>query len=275
MNTTITKKDYLSYSQIALWDGGRGKKEYITQYFVGIKQQASPQMMKGSNVHDDLPNLLELDENATNEFEYKIEENIGGVNCLGYIDRVDITNGIVYEYKTGKPWTYDAVQTHKQLHMYYLLYKAKFGAYPKKIVLAHINIDEGVITETEYIPDTKKLETFIQEIKDTREGIDNAWNDFINTKDEALYISERLCELMQKMQELEDEKEALKKALIELRPEGYVDDNLNLYTIAKTTLKYPKEYDEEVALIKDKYDNLAVKKDSISYGIKYKIKQNV
>lgn len=273
--TTTIKKDYLSYSQIALWNGGLGKKEYITQYFMDIKPPTSPQMMMGSNIHDDLPDLLELDEDDINEFELKIEAKIEGVQCLGYIDRVDITNGIVYEYKTGKPWTYDAVQNHKQLHMYYLLYKAKFGVYPNKVILGHIDMDEGAITETEYIPDAKNLETFIQEIKDTRAGIDKAYNDFINTKDEARYLSDRLCELMQKMQELEDEQEALKKALIELRPEGYVDDNLNLYTITKTTLKYPKEYDKEVALIKDKYNNLAVKKDSISYGIKYKIKQNV
>ena len=270
--TATTKKDYLSYSQIALWNGGLGKKEYITQYFMGIKPPTSPQMMKGSNIHDDLPDLLELDEDDINEFEFKIEEVISGVNCLGYIDRIDITNGILYEYKTGKEWTYDAVQKHKQLHMYYLLYKAKFGAYPKRVVLGHINMYQGIITETEYIPDKDTLEAFKQEIKDTREGIDEAWDEFISTQDEALYLSERLCELMQKMQELEDEQEALKKALIELRPEGYVDNNINLYTINKTSIKYPKEYDDEVALIKDKYDNLAVKKDSISYGIKYKIK---
>ncbi len=273
--TATTKKDYLSYSQIALWNGGLGKKEYITQYFMGIKPPTSPQMMKGSNIHDDLPDLLELDEDDINEFEYKIEENISGVNCLGYIDSIDFTNGILYEYKTGKPWTYDAVQNHKQLHMYYLLYKARFGVYPNKVVLGHIDINEGVITETEYVPDVNRLETFIQEIKDTREGIDNAWNDFINTKDEALYISERLCELMHKMQELKDQEDVLRNKLIDIKPEGYTDSNINLYTVKKVATQYPMQYYDEVALIKDKYDSLSVKKDSISYGIKYKIKQNV
>lgn len=271
MNTTI-KKDYLSYSQLALWNGGLGKKEYITQYFMGIKPPTSPQMMKGSNIHDDLPNLLDINEDDINEFEFKIEAEIGGVKCLGYIDRVDITNGIVYEYKTGKSWTYDDVQNHKQLHMYYLLYKERFGVYPNKVILGYIDMDEGVITETEYIPDAKKLETFIQEIKDTREGIDNAWVEFINTKDEARYLSDRLCELLLKIQELQDEQEMLKHALIEMRPEGYVDSKINLYTIQKSTVKYPQEYDEEVALIKDKYEPLSVKKDSILYAIKYKIK---
>jgi len=275
MTENIIKKEYLSYSQIALWDGGRGKKEYIAQYFMGIKPPTSPQMMKGSNIHDDLPNLLELNETDINEFEYKIEAKIAGVQCLGYIDRVDITNGILYEYKTGKEWTYEAVQKHKQLHMYYLLYKERFGVYPNKVILGHIDINEGVINEIDYIPDEDKLNAFVDEIKSTRAGIDEAYNDFIDTEDEALYLSECLCELVQKMQELTDEQDALKQALIELRPEGYIDSNLNLYKINKTTFKYPKEYDEEVALIKDKYDVLAVKKDSISYGIKYKIKQNV
>ena len=159
--------------------------------------------------------------------------------------------------------------------MYYLLYKERFGVYPNKVILGHIDINEGVINEIDYIPDEDKLNAFVDEIKSTRAGIDEAYNDFIDTKDEALYLSECLCELAQKMQELTDEQDVLKQELIELMPEGYIDSNLNLYKINKTTFKYPKEYDEEVALIKDKYDVLAVKKDSISYGIKYKIKQNV
>lgn len=266
---STTKKEYLSYSQIALWNGGLGKKEYITQYFMGIKPPTSPQMMKGSNIHDDLPDLLDLDEGTINEFEFKIEANIGGVKCLGYIDRVDFTNGIVYEYKTGKPWAYDAVQNHKQLHMYYLLYKERFGVYPNKVILGHIDIDEGIITETEYVPNQDTLDAFIKEVQTARVDIDKAYNDFINTKDRAGVISDRLYELMQIMQGLQDEQVLLKNELIEMKPEGYVDDRINLYPIRKTILQYPKEYDDELLSIKNKYDNLAIKKEGVSYGIKY------
>lgn len=267
--TDTIKKDYLSYSQLALWNGGLGKKQYIVQYFMGIKAPTSPQMMKGSNIHDELPNLLELDENSINEFEYKIEANIGGVKCLGYIDRVDITNGIVYEYKTGKPWTYDAVQNHKQMHMYYLLYKERFGVYPNKVILGHIDMDEGVINETEYVPNQDALDAFIKEVQTTRVDIDIAYDDFISNKDRACAISDRLYELMKIMQELQDEQVVLKNELIAMKPEGYIDDKVNLYAIKKMLVQYPKEYDNELSIIKEKYDSLAIKKEGVSYGIKY------
>lgn len=266
--TTTVKKEYLSYSQISLWDGGHGKKEYIKQYFMGIKPPTSPQMHNGSIVHDRLPDMLNLPQNEVNEFEYKIDLDIAGIRCLGYFDRLDFTNKVIYEYKTGKQWTDDAVQNHKQLHMYYLLYLKRFDEEPEKIILAHISSD-CTITEFEYRPDSAKIEAFINEIKEARAGIDEAYDEYMSNKSDVEYISSRLTELAIKIDDLEDEQAVLKNRLIGLYPDGYANDFINLYKINKVSKEYPAEFDDEVASIKDKYANLCIKKETTSYGIKY------
>lgn len=138
-------KTYLSYSSMDLWL--RDKEAYRKRYYEGEPYLDTPYTQFGSKVGEALetgnyfdPILKDVPVYSDPEHELRVE--IGGVPVLGYIDSFDPDTLAILEYKTGirskdgKPtWDRVKVRKHKQLPIYCLLVRKKFGDYNPDVKL--------------------------------------------------------------------------------------------------------------------------------------------
>ena len=273
-------KQYLSYSQIMLWQ--KSKKEYIKKYFDEVETYLTDQMAFGKWAHERLEEIYGTD---MVEYEIELQEEINGVLVKGYIDMYSKERNTIYEFKTGKdngaPWTQERVDSHLQLHIYYLLMLKRNGIAPK-IMFGQIPQDENFsiadIEYIEYIPDQKKLKRAEEIIKKTREEINKAYDEWIVDIKEEVKELDEFIELKKKQEEIEERINELKEILQETYPEGIKTDKMNMYTITKKTYKYEgleaqkQELDKKSAEYKEACKVYEKNNDpesvSITYGYK-------
>jgi len=86
--------------------------------------------------------------------EHKIEVTILGVPMLGYLDDFTMENKAIEEYKTGirdkkgkAPWDRVKVRKHKQLPLYTLMVKEKYGSWNPEINLTWMETVWGNTSE--------------------------------------------------------------------------------------------------------------------------------
>lgn len=281
------KKQYLSYSQIALWL--KSRKQYKKQYFYGIEAYGTDAMRIGTASHNHLPSIFG---NRYYEYEKEFDCVINGVRLYGKVDMYSEFSNTIYEFKTGKKdgeeWDEALVNSHLQLHLYYLMHEQifgrkcyiKLGKIPKNTFY-----DETNIEWIEYTPNEEVLEATKRLIVQVRSEIDEAYDEFVKSGVEPIYDRdmEALIKLLHDVAKKEERIAFLKNKIKERYKDGIDYDGCTVYPIKKETYDFSKDEnivkikafsDEYNALLKDAQDafkkaNQPVKTD-ISYGFKIK-----
>ena len=142
-------KPYLSYSAMELWL--RDQPGYRMRYYLGEPYFSTPYTEFGNLVGGALENR-EWDHPVLAPVrgkipqgthpEHLIEVEIAGVPILGKLDDFTLQNFFIDEYKTGirdhkgnAPWDRVKVRKHKQLTLYTLMVKHKYGQWNPDIQL--------------------------------------------------------------------------------------------------------------------------------------------
>lgn len=149
MSDIVLPKGYLSYSAMELWL--RDQPAYRARYYLGEPYFSTPYTEFGNVVGEALENR-EWDHPALAPVrgkipqgthpEHLIEVDIAGVPILGKLDDFDLQTFAIEEYKTGirdskgnAPWDRVKVRKHKQLTLYTLMVKHKYGHWNHEIQL--------------------------------------------------------------------------------------------------------------------------------------------
>ena len=149
MSDIVLPKGYLSYSAMELWL--RDQPAYRARYYLGEPYFSTPYTEFGNVVGEALENR-EWDHPALAPVrgkipqgthpEHLIEVDIAGVPILGKLDDFDLQTFAIEEYKTGirdskgnAPWDRVKVRKHKQLTLYTLMVKHKYGNWNPEIQL--------------------------------------------------------------------------------------------------------------------------------------------
>lgn len=142
-------KPYLSYSAMELWL--RDQPAYRARYYLGEPYFSTPYTEFGNLVggalenreweHPVLKPVRGKIPQGTHP-EHLIEVDIAGVPILGKLDDFHLQNFAIEEYKTGirdskgnAPWDRVKVRKHKQLTLYTLMVKHKYGEWNPDIQL--------------------------------------------------------------------------------------------------------------------------------------------
>ncbi len=158
-------KEYLSYSQMALWM--RDPKQYKDIYFDQREELRSSNagMEYGKVVADALEHGIQTGDLLTDaamlmlpkydvadqEFFAETKTGRGWLKLLAKPDSLDSATCAFLEYKTGKnPWTAKAAQDHLQMHFYATVIYLKYKVVPPSAKLLWIETawDDGVVTPT-------------------------------------------------------------------------------------------------------------------------------
>ena len=192
MQDIVLPRGYLSYSAMELWL--RDKEGYRLRYYVGEDYFSTPYTEFGNKVGEALefrqwedPVLAPVRGKIPQGThpEHKLEVVINGVTMFGKLDDFDLQNYAIEEYKTGirdakgkAPWNKVAVRKHKQLTLYSLFVRTKYGIYNPNIRLTWMETAWGQVCKditfgSKVIQDCNKnlyltghVETFWREIKD-------------------------------------------------------------------------------------------------------------
>lgn len=149
MSELMLPKPYLSYSAMELWL--RDQPGYRMRYYLGEPYFSTPYTEFGNLVGGALENR-EWDHPVLAPVrgkvpqgthpEHLIEVEIAGVPILGKLDDFHLQNFAIEEYKTGirdhkgnAPWDRVKVRKHKQLTLYTLMVKHKYGQWNPDIQL--------------------------------------------------------------------------------------------------------------------------------------------
>lgn len=149
MSELMLPKPYLSYSAMELWL--RDRPGYRMRYYLGEPYFSTPYTEFGNLVGGALENR-EWDHPVLAPVrgkipqgthpEHLIEVDIAGVPILGKLDDFTLQNFFIDEYKTGirdhkgnAPWDRVKVRKHKQLTLYTLMVKHKYGQWNPEIQL--------------------------------------------------------------------------------------------------------------------------------------------
>lgn len=162
MKNTKLPKEYLSYSQYALWNSN--KDAYRRRYYLNEKSPETAETIFGKKVGR---YLEELDKTAVTDEEreilnkveryskpeYKIEIDLEGTKLLGYLDSFDPKKKRFLEYKTSHKnkqgedyWTHKKVQNHEQLDFYSLLVEMKHGKVQDDCKLVYMETEVTPVT---------------------------------------------------------------------------------------------------------------------------------
>ena len=154
-------RPYLSYSAMDLWS--RDPQEYRKRYYLGEPYFSTPYTEFGNIVGGALENR-EWDHPVLAPVrgkvpqgthpEHKIEVEIRGVPIMGYLDDFHLQTFAIEEYKTGirdkdgkAPWDRVKVRKHKQLTLYTLMVKHKYGHWNPDIQLTWMETEWARICE--------------------------------------------------------------------------------------------------------------------------------
>lgn len=121
-------RPYLSWSQLELFR--KSPREYAMRYIYG-SNPTNPAMELGKVVAEMLEKDTEQEDAALEHAriflpsypskEHEIRATIAGVPLLGKLDGYDPVKGLIGEYKTGRLWTQERADKHRQLDFYALL----------------------------------------------------------------------------------------------------------------------------------------------------------
>ena len=158
MTDLLLPKGYLSYSAMELWL--RDREGYRQRYYLKEDWFSTPYTEFGNVVGEalenrdwDYPALAPVRGQIPQGThpEHLIEVEINGVPILGKLDDFDLQDFSIEEYKTGirndgkAPWDRVKVRKHKQLTLYTLMVKHKYGTYNPKIKLTWMETEWGRI----------------------------------------------------------------------------------------------------------------------------------
>lgn len=177
MSKLVLPKPYLSYSAMDLWL--RDKQSYRGRYYLGEPYISTPYTEFGNVVGGALENrdwenpVLQPVIGKVpqgNSPEHEISVDILGVPFFGKLDDLHLDTLAIEEYKTGirnlkgeAPWDRVKVRKHKQLSLYSLLVRTKFGSYNPDIKLTWMETKWGNIC--------KQVEFGGSTVEDCRQGL--------------------------------------------------------------------------------------------------------
>lgn len=161
-------KEYLSYSQIQLWqnDPERYKEIYfdnrdeLRTHNAGMEygKVVADALEKGIDTGDLLTDtamfLLPKYDLADKEIRAEMKTKYGWLTLMGRPDSMDSVSKSFYEYKTGKTaWTIPKVQNHLQLHFYAVLIYLAHKVVPPRVSLIWIETEQlgGTIKPTGHV----------------------------------------------------------------------------------------------------------------------------
>lgn len=169
-------KPYLSYSAMELWL--RDKEGYRKRYYLEEPYFSTPYTEFGNEVggalerrewdHPVLAPVVGKVPQQTHP-EHRIDVEIQGVNVMGFLDDFNMETGAIEEYKTGirnkgkAPWDRVKVRKHKQLTLYTLMVREKYGAWNPDIQLTWM--------ETEWADIEKEVEFGGVLMKESQKGL--------------------------------------------------------------------------------------------------------
>lgn len=161
MSELVLPKPYLSYSALDLWC--RDQNEYRKRYYLGEPYFSTPYTEFGNVIGEalekrdwDHPQLAPVRGKVPQGThpEHKIEVEICGVPIMGYLDDFHLQTFAIEEYKTGirdkdgkAPWDRVKVRKHKQLTLYTLMVKHKYGDWNPDIQLTWMETEWARICE--------------------------------------------------------------------------------------------------------------------------------
>lgn len=92
-------------------------------------------------------------------FQHKFLVKIGKVECIGFSDDINIEKKELIERKTGKSWTQDKANKHRQIDMYASMIYLKYGIKPEdlKISLVWMQTEEQQDFRTDFVKDMKPV----------------------------------------------------------------------------------------------------------------------
>lgn len=135
-------REYLSWSQLDCFE--RSPREYILRYVYGDRR-TNPAMELGKRMAEMLEKDTEQDDEQLEFYrtflphypqsEFEIKAEIAGVPLLGKLDGFQEETLEIGEYKTGRNWTQERADSHRQLDFYAMLVWKKYGKLPGKITL--------------------------------------------------------------------------------------------------------------------------------------------
>lgn len=161
MSELVLPKPYLSYSAMELWL--RDPDAYRLRYYLGEPYFSTPYTEFGNIVGKALE-LRQWDHPVLQPVrgkvpqgthpEHKLEVEIAGVPVLSYLDDFHLQTFAIEEYKTGirdrdgnAPWDRVKVRKHKQLTLYTLMVKNKYGQWNPDIKLTWMETEWARIIE--------------------------------------------------------------------------------------------------------------------------------
>ena len=161
MSEIVLPKPYLSYSAMDLW--ARDPNEYRKRYYIGEPFFSTPYTEFGNLVggaleerewdHPVLAPVRGKIPQGTHP-EHKLEVEVLGVPIMGYLDDFNLQDFSIEEYKTGirdskgnAPWDRVRVRKHKQLTLYTLMVKHKYGDWNPDIRLTWMETEWARICE--------------------------------------------------------------------------------------------------------------------------------
>jgi hypothetical protein len=161
MSELVLPKPYLSYSAMDLWL--RDPESYRKRYYLNEPYFSTPYTEFGNLVggaledrdwdHPVLQPVIGKVPQGDHP-EHKIEVDINGVPILSYLDDFTMATKAIEEYKTGirdkkgrAPWDRVKVRKHKQLTLYTLMVREKYGSWNPNIQLTWMETEWADISE--------------------------------------------------------------------------------------------------------------------------------
>lgn len=178
---TITPRNYLSYSQLVLFE--RSAKEYADRYIRGIEQYETINMAYGSLMADGLEHgeatgdpILDMMiarlpkfELMDIGFEVKLGKGKGAVPLLAKPDTARADYTAFKEYKTSvRTWTHKMANDSDQITFYAMAMWLKTGKIPVDIELVNVPVaynDDRSLSPTGEIVRFKTSRTMVDIIK--------------------------------------------------------------------------------------------------------------
>lgn len=176
MSELLLPKPYLSYSAMELWL--RDKDGYRQRYYLNEPYFSTPYTEFGNLVggaleernwdHPVLQPVVGKIPQGTHP-EHRIDIDVNGVPVMGFLDDFNLETKAIEEYKTGirnkgkAPWDRVKVRKHKQLTLYTLMVREKYGDWNPDIQLTWM--------ETEWADVSKEVEFGGQKIIDSNKEL--------------------------------------------------------------------------------------------------------
>ena len=176
MSELVLPKPYLSYSAMELWL--RDKDGYRKRYYLQEPYFSTPYTEFGNEVggaledrnwdHPVLAPVVGKVPQQTHP-EHRIDVDVLGVPVMGFLDDFNMETKFIEEYKTGirnkgkAPWDRVKVRKHKQLTLYTLMVREKYGSYNPNIQLTWM--------ETEWADINKEVEFGGKIIVESHKGL--------------------------------------------------------------------------------------------------------